>query len=425
MERVKSVLLLTYYWPPSGGAGVQRWLKLVKYLDQLGVKCTVITVDDKKASYPQIDESLCMEIPDSVRVFGTNTIEPYSLYKRFSGSKQIPYGGFVNEPVPSFRQKIGRYVRANFFIPDPRKGWNKSALKQAKKLISEESFDAVITTSPPHSTQLIGRELKRELGIRWIADLRDPWTDIYYYKEFPHSKRSARKDANYEKSVLLEADEIIVVSDSIKKLFADKIEGDISRITVIPNGYDASDFEQEISKDDENSTLKLAYTGTLSDIYTLDGFFEGTKSFDKNEFHLNFTGKISEHFEKPLSKINHTLNGYVPHSESVKHLMNADILLLVIPEIENNEGILTGKLFEYLGSRKPILMIGPINGDAANIIRSCNAGAIFDYQDSKGIRSFIQEMILLKQQNKITENTSQKITAYSRKALAETFIELI
>ena len=392
MKSAKSILLFTYYWPPSGGAGVQRWLKLVKYLDQQGVKCTVITVDEKKASYPQIDESLCEEIPDSVRVFGTNTIEPYSLYKRFSGTKQIPYGGFVNEPTPSFRQKFGRYVRANFFIPDPRKGWNNSALKQAKKLIAEETFDAIITTSPPHSTQLIGRALKREFGIKWLADLRDPWTDIYYYKEFPHSKRAAAKDANYEKSVLLEADELIVVSESIKQLFADKIEGDDTRINVVPNGYDASDFEQIVAKKETVTPLELTYTGTLSDIYTLDGFFKGVKVFDEKTLHLNFVGKISQHFEAPLSNINHTLNGYVPHSESVQHLMNADVLLLVIPEIENNEGILTGKLFEYLGSRKPILMIGPPDGDAANIIRSCNAGGIFDYHDSEGITSFLKKV---------------------------------
>ncbi|RZJ61912.1 MAG: hypothetical protein EOO58_01245, partial [Hymenobacter sp.] len=177
------LLVITYYWPPSGGAGVQRCLKWVKYLPSLGVEPTVITVDPDQATYPVRDESLLREVPASVRVIHTATLEPFGSYQKLTG-RAVPHGGFANEGTPGFTQKAMRFVRGNLFIPDPRRGWNAYALAAVEKLLAQgATFDAVLTSSPPHSTQLIGLELQRKHGLRWLADLRDPWTDIYYTKD--------------------------------------------------------------------------------------------------------------------------------------------------------------------------------------------------------------------------------------------------
>jgi len=175
---MKKVLIITYYWPPSGGAGVQRMLKFVKYLHQLGVQITVITVDPRKASYQLTDDSFLKDIPDDINVIKTNTFEPFNLYKSLGSKKEIPHSGFANETNPGFFQKASRFVRGNFFIPDARRGWNKYAYREAIKVIKNNKIDAIITSSPPHSTQLVGLKLKNKYNIPWVADLRDPWTDI-------------------------------------------------------------------------------------------------------------------------------------------------------------------------------------------------------------------------------------------------------
>ena len=192
---MKKVLVITYYWPPSGGAGVQRWVKFIKYFKDQNINPFIISVDPDFASYPLIDNSLKNDIPDNTNVYLTKTNEPYSLYKKINNN-QTPYAGFANEGRPNFFQKIARFIRGNFFIPDSRKGWNNFAYKKAVEILEKENIDTVITTSPPHSTQLIGLKLKETQNIKWIADLRDPWTDIYYYKSMLHTKWAKQNGFN-------------------------------------------------------------------------------------------------------------------------------------------------------------------------------------------------------------------------------------
>lgn len=425
MKEEKHILLITYYWPPSGGAGVQRWLKMLNYLSEENVKCTVITVDPSKASYPIRDETLTTEISSDIRVFITSTREPLNAYKKLTGSKESPYAGFANEAKPSKVKQFSRWIRANFFIPDARKGWNKFAYVKASELIISERFDAVITTSPPHSTQLIGLKLKRNFPIHWIADLRDPWTDIYYADLFPQTKWAKRKDLRLEKSVLENADEIITVSASIKELFLQKGTIDDAHVHVIPNGYDEKDFmgSHEASKD--SSQLRIAYTGTLSEQYPIEGFLSALKSIQITT-DLCFAGKISQEAADKMKEFNPQLIGYVSHSESISELLKADALLLIIPKIENNEGILTGKLFEYLGSKKPIILIGPPNGDAAKIVIACGTGRVFDYSDSEQLAAYLQEIHDCKVQNgNIHTPNEREIGTYSRRNQALRVRDLI
>ena len=420
MDRAQKVLLITYYWPPSGGAGVQRWLKLIKYLNQQGVQCTVITVDPDKASYPVRDDSHLKDIPDTVRVLHTSTREPFALYKKVVRRKTIPYAGFANEDT-SFPKKVIRFIRGNFFIPDARKGWNKYAYRKAAELLKSESFDAVITSSPPHSTQLVGLQLKKHFPIHWIADLRDPWTDIYYYEMMLHTLWAKRKDLKLEKSVLSGADDILVVSTKIQALFAEKIS-DASKIHVLPNGFDPSDFDQKISE--RPPIFTLTYTGTLSADYPINSLLRCLESLkDLNlALRLCFVGTVAPDIQAQLSPFNVEFKGYLPHDESVQHLMQSDALLLIIPKVMNNEGILTGKLFEYLGAHKPILAFGPIHGDAAHIIHAAKAGQLFEYDDVNGPLQLLQELI---QGTKPFPMDSREINRYSRSEQAKFLLQLL
>ena len=263
------LLVLTYYWPPSGGAGVQRCLKWVKYLGEFGVAATVVTVDAAQATYPVRDASLEAEVPADVRVIRTPTSEPFESYKKLTG-RAVPYGGFANEGKPGLVQQVLRFVRGNLFIPDPRRGWNKHALRAVEALLAAgETFDAVLTSSPPHSTQLIGLELQRRHGLRWLADLRDPWTDIYYYKELHHTLLAAWLDARYERQVLTQADAVLVTSPETKRLFLAKLSAlPIAKFHVLPNRYDESDFRQPSTA--PTDCLRITHTGTITELYRIE-----------------------------------------------------------------------------------------------------------------------------------------------------------
>jgi len=374
---MKKVLIITYYWPPSGGAGVQRWLKFAKYLPEYGWQPVILTVDPKYASYPQRDESLLAEVDPQCLVYATKSFELYNLYKLISGKKEVPYGGFANASKEGLFQKLSKFLRGNFLLPDPRKGWNRYAVKKAIELIRQFDIDTVVTTSPPHSTQLIGLKLKQKLKINWIADLRDPWTDIYYYNQFKHTVLARKIDLRYERNVIENADKLITVSEDVKRIFAEKSDLPVSKKTfVIPNGFDEDDF-RDINVPSENRKI-ITYTGTISE-------------------------------------------AYVDHPKSIEYLFRSNILLLVIPKVKNNAGILTGKFFEYLAAQKTILAIGPVNGDLSKIIQETNSGKLFDYNDQEGMRQFIQ-----KQLNSPESNVKPvQVNKYSRKELTGAVAQLL
>ena len=411
---MKKVLIITYYWPPSGGAGVQRWVKFIKYFSKYNIKPYVITVDPKLASYPLTDNTLKSDIPNGTEVFLTKTFEPYSYYKKIN-KKEIPYAGFANEGKPNFVQKTARFVRGNFFIPDARKGWNKFAYAKALEVIKKEKIDTVITTSPPHSSQLIGLKLKKELKINWIADLRDPWTDIYYYKSMLHTKWAKIKDLNYERKVLENSDQIVVVSNSIKQLMASKSSSiDPSKINIIPNGFDEEDFQKIAYK--KASPLCISYTGTITQDYPTSNLIKGLID---NKLTISFTGQADQSTKNNFKEIA-SFYKHVSHKEIIDIILGSDLLVLIIPKIKNNEGILTGKLFEYLGSKKPILCIGPTNGDAAKIIDECKAGKTFDYSDTKGITEFLKMF-----KNNSLNNVSNSSHHYTRDNLTMKLSKII
>lgn len=389
---MNKVLIVTYYWPPSGGAGVQRWLKFSKYLPEFGWDPIILTVDQAYAAYPVTDYSLTDDLPSSVKVFTTPATNYFDIYRK--DKSKIPSAGFANSVDNTFKDKLLRFVRGNFFIPDPRRGWNKYAFKKACELIEKEGIRHVITTSPPHSTQLIGLKIKKRYqAITWIADLRDPWTDIYYYKQFYPTVISKAIDLKFEKSVLKKADKIITVGRSLKSIFSAKLPGVDRKTEIITNGYDESDFIEVPKIVPKKFTI--TYVGTLSDIYPIEGLIPALKNLQASgkDFIFRFVGSVSEKTRKLLqSEIPEKSIEFLPyviHSEAIKYMMSSSLLVLIIPLHQSNKSIITGKIFEYLATGKPIICLGPVDGDAAEIIAICRAGKTFAYYDTVNISEFV------------------------------------
>lgn len=431
------ILWITYYWPPSGGPGVQRSVKFARYLPHQGIHPLILTVNPRQASYPLPDPSLTAEIPNTTEVFYSNTFEPLSLYARLAGGK-MPQPGFANESKPSLAQKISRFIRGNFFIPDARVGWNSYAASKAREIIHSHKPQAIVSSSPPHSSQLIGLKLKRQTGLPWIADMRDPWTDIYYYNQFYHTSWARKKDAKLEKAVLENADAIIVVSDSIKELFCAKSPlVNPSKVHVIPNGYDIEDFANPLdpTKDDLNSSpaFRVVYTGTMSEAYPHELWLESLQHLagllHPVPLELHMAGQISHHIREAIQSSplgpNTFYYGYLNHKKSVALLQKADALLLIIPQVENNAGILTGKLFEYLAARKAVFCVGPVDGDASKILTRCEIGKAFGYHQIEDAKTWMQQLASEWMPNHSLKAGNDHILQYSRQHQAGQLAEVI
>lgn len=431
---MKKVLIISYYWPPSGGSGVQRWLKFVKYFREFGIEPIVLTVDPEFATFPNYDYSLLKEIPEGIEIHTTQSSSPFELYKKVR-KKDAPQAGFSGEKKVGLTDKLMRFVRGNFFIPDARIGWNKFALEKAKELIQFHNIDSIVTTSPPHSTQLIGLALKKEFNLHWLADLRDPWTEIYYNQELFRTSFAKKKDYKLEQLCLKNADKIVVVSEDIKRHFGANRKEILDKTHVIPNGFDETDFNQnptlnnvppncnsgsdsqKISENNLGSKI-ISYVGNLGEQYPVEGFLEAFSEIVKidSNWKLQFVGNCHNGVKILVEKLNLSESvvfiPYVNHAEAINYMINASVLLLIIPEIENNKGILTGKLFEYLATGNPILNIGPKDGDAATILKENAVSVTLNPDETNEIINFI----LNSTSNQIEVNSVSK-NKYSRRNL--------
>ena len=434
---MKKVLIITYYWPPSGGSGVQRWLKFVKYFRDFGIEPIVLTVDSEFATFPNFDYSLQNEIPEGIEIHKTKAKSPFSLYSKVR-QKEVPKVGFSGEKKPGFIEKIMRFIRGNFFIPDARIGWNTFALDKAREIIKTNNIEYVITTSPPHSTQLIGLALKNEFNVKWIADLRDPWTEIYYNKELFRTTFAKKKDYRLEQACLQKADKIVVVSEDIKRRFGANRKEILNKIHVIPNGFDEDDFLKVKSEvltekiEMESGKLRtevsidkvISYVGNLGEQYPVKGLLEAFSEVLKKDsnWKLQFVGNCHGGVKTIIEKLNIsksvTFIPYVNHIEAIEYMSNAKILLLIIPEIENNKGILTGKLFEYLATGNPIINIGPKDGDAAIIL---SENAISSTVESNELDKMVE--FILNSHNKL--DAIKRSDKFSRRNLTKEMAKLI
>ncbi|MCU0461927.1 MAG: hypothetical protein MUF36_07940 [Bacteroidales bacterium] len=262
-------------------------------MPEAGWQPIILTIDPEYAAYPALDVSLEKDVPENTLVYRTKATDWFRLYR--SDKSKVPSAGFATNKDDSPKGKISRFIRGNFFIPDPRKGWNRHAFRKACGLIGQEGIKHIITTSPPHSTQLIGLKLKKKFPeIKWIADLRDPWTDIYYYDLFYPTFISRKIDLSYEKAVLRNADIITTVGPSLGRYFESKVPGTGEKIRIVHNGYDESDFDNVTVSVPEKFTI--SYTGTISESYPVEGFVNAVQEAIKQgtDISIKFTGHISD-----------------------------------------------------------------------------------------------------------------------------------
>lgn len=423
----KKTLIITYYWPPAGGPGVQRWLKFVKYLPEFNIHPIVYI--PQNPSYPIVDLSLLDEIPKELSIISQPINEPYKLAGFLSPlqSKTISSGVIPKEKQQTLIQKLMLYVRGNYFIPDARKAWVNPSVKYLSEYIQKEDIQTIITTGPPHSLHLIGMGLKEKHKLKWIADFRDPWTTIGYHKQLKLTKSSALKHQQLEKKVLETADCIIVTSENTKKEFTSKTN---QSIAVITNGYDVEHLPKA-TKDDK---FTLAHIGSLlsernpKNLWRiLNELIQENSDFEVH-FQLKLIGVVSEDVLNSIHSHNlkNYVNviGYLSHDDALMQQKESQVLLLVEIDSEDTKAIIPGKLFEYMVSETPILAIGPKESDVETIIKSTNTGTYYFYDSNEDLKSQILSYFEA-YQNKSLSTFPIGLKPYSRRELTKKLAELI
>ena len=423
----KKVLIITYYWPPAGGPGVQRLLKFVKYLPDFDIEPIVYIPENP--NYPIVDVQLISEVNPNTIILKNKISEPYKLAVFFSkkSTNTISSGIIPNKKKQSFLDKFLLYIRGNFFIPDARVGWVKPSVSCLEDYLKANPVDLIITTGPPHSLHLIGLELKKKLNCKWFADFRDPWTTIGYHKELKLTQTSQEKHLQLESEVLNVADHILVTSPTTKKEFSKLTTKPIS---VITNGYDV----EYIEKNPMDSKFSIAHIGSfLSDrnprIFwkALSELIKENKDF-KQDFELKLIGKVSQEILDVISefKLSNYLNnlGYLSHKEALVEQKSSQVLLLVEINSDETVGIIPGKLFEYMAAERPILAIGPEDADFAQIIKETNSGTFFTYDQKDEVKEQIVKLYDSYKQNEL-KVYAMGLQYYSRKKLTEKLANII
>lgn len=423
----KKLLIITYYWPPAGGPGVQRWLKFVKYLPDFDIQPIVYVPENP--TYPIVDQGLLSEVSDKAIVVKNKIFEPYQLAGFLSKkeTKKISSGIIPAAKKQSFLERTLLWVRGNLFIPDARFLWVNPSVKYLKEYIQEHKIDTIITSGPPHSLHLIGLKLKQSLNINWYADFRDPWTTIGYHKALKLSSYADKKHKQLEKAVLNGADCIIVTSKTTKAEFKLLTH---TPIEVITNGYDV----ENVAKQSLDEKFTMAHIGSflsdrnpkvlwevLHELITENTLFAA-------HFQLKLIGKISQEILDSIA--NYTLMdycnnlGYVSHIEAIQHQRKSQVLLLIEIDSPETRSIIPGKLFEYMVSERPIVAIGPKDSDFAEIITSTNTGVFFTYNEKERLKEIILSYFELYLEHKL-QVYPVGLQQYSRKSLTKHLASLI
>lgn len=386
------ILVVTYYWPPAGGPGVQRWLKFVKYLPDFGFQPIVYVPENP--TYPIVDEALLSEVSSQAIIIRNKIIEPYQWASFLSKNKtkKISSGIIPNKRKQSVLEQFLLWIRGNIFIPDARVLWVKPSVKFLEKYILENEISTIITTGPPHSLHLIGLELKKKLNVNWVADFRDPWTTIGYHKALKLSVFAANKHKELESKVLNSADLILVTSPTTRAEFK---QISTKRIEVITNGYDVENVGNQVL----DKKFSLAHIGSFLTERNPRILWESISELIRenpvfaSHFQLKLIGAVSQEVLYAIDSFqlqNHVLNiGYVSHGEAIVQQKKSQILLLIEINSEDTKSIIPGKLFEYMVSERPIIGIGPKGSDFAQIITDTNTGIFVDYLEKDKLKSII------------------------------------
>ncbi|MEO6131000.1 MAG: glycosyltransferase [Saprospiraceae bacterium] len=429
---MKKFLLITYYWPPSGGAGVMRWAKMSKYISEFGWQPIIYTPSGNEVAVH--DESLLKEIPSNLEVIKTPIWEPYDLYKSFLGRKKKDklYSGFINEnKKESIAQKISVFIRGNFFIPDARMFWIKPSIKFLKTYLHDHPVDAIISTGPPHSMHMIADALHRSTHIPWIADFRDPWTNIDFYRDLRLTKWGDARHRRLEKRILRNATKVVAVTWRMGDEF--KALSSRDDIQVILNGFDDADYVKpaSITLDPE---FTMVHVGSMNKDRNPDVLWKSiqlaiaSSSALKEKIKVKLIGPVDFSVRASIEKFDlkdfTSFIEFVPHSEAVKIQQQAQVLLLLINDAPSSLSIIPGKLYEYLGAGRPILSIGPPDSDSAKVINMAKGGVVHGYHDVEGIKNRILEYFSLYQNGNLS-GTSEGVEKFTRKERAKDFAQLL
>lgn len=421
---MKKILVISYYFPPAGGPGVQRWLKFVKYLRDFDVEPVLYVPEG--AAYPVTDESLAAEIPPGLKVYRGRIVEPSAL---FSGGKKIS-AGFIDSSGKEngWRQRLMTWIRANLFIPDARMLWIRPSVRRLKKILRDEGIDTLVSTGPPHTTHMIALRLKRALpGLHWIADFRDPWTKIDYFHHLPLSSWARRRHFSLEDQVLHTADQVIAVTPSMARDYRPRVRG---RLHVITNGYDTADLPQQDVEPDEKFTL--CHVGSLNadrnphELWEVLSDLTAENPGLRADLSIRLTGNVSAAVLDSLREqglenyVEHI--PYAPHGEVVRAQHAARVLLLLMNRTPQGALYIAGKLFEYLAAGRPILLAGFARSDAADIVRECGAGYALDFQDKAGLRRAVEELYRAYKEGKDSSAGHPAPQQYTRRALTERLV---
>ncbi|RRQ48757.1 glycosyl transferase family 1 [Maribacter algicola] len=423
---MKKVLVITYYWPPAGGPGVQRWLKFVKYFRDYGIEPVVYIPENPH--YPLLDTSLLADVPKDIKILKHTIFEPYGLSKLISGSKtERISSGVITEKNQSVLERIMLWVRGNFFIPDARKFWVNPSVRFLGPILKEEGIETIITTGPPHSLHLIGLKLKERSGLQWIADFRDPWTSIGYHQKLKLTTSAQKKHKELEREVLNTADKIVVTSKTTKEEFQALTP---RPIRVITNGFDWKD-NTSISLDQK---FTIAHIGSMLtkrnplNLWKVLGELVQENADFKDSLQLNFVGVVGQDILDSLSEFGiseyASILGYVPHEEAVSFQQKSQVLLLVEIDSKETVGIIPGKFFEYLRAKRPILGIGPAHWEVAEMISETASGQFFDHANESELKSVLLNWFQRYKNNSL-KVPAINIERYSRQELTRQFADYI
>lgn len=425
---MEKVLIVTYYWPPAGGPGVQRWLKFCKYLPEFGIQPHVYVPENP--SYPIQDESLQKEVSSSVIVIKKSIMEPASFSKIIAKKETESFSAGIipDDSKQSKIQQLMLYVRGNYFIPDARKFWVNPSIKFLSNYIQEHNITKLITTGPPHSMHLIGLGLHQKFSaLYWIADFRDPWTSIGYHEKLKLLESSRQKHLDLEKNVLTSANQIVVTSFQTKEEFKAITS---TPIEVISNGFDER-AKQDVALDE---SFSLAHIGSLLSDRNPTGLWEVlAECVKENEhfrhfFELHLIGKVSEKIIEILDgfglKEYVKVMGYVSHKEALKHQEQSQVLLLIEIDKPENRGIIPGKLFEYMSANRPIFAVGPKDWDVSRLIHETASGSCYNYNEKQKMKAGILNYFEAFLKGKLSI-ASKGIDIYKRKNLTKKLADLI
>ncbi len=431
---MKRVLIITYYWPPSGGSGVQRWLKMSKYLPENGWQPVIYTADD--AEYPVEDASLEKDVAPEAQIIRRPIVEPYTFYKKFLGIKrgEKVKAGFINEGAKKkgWKENISVWLRGNFFIPDARCWWIKPSVKYLSKYLNEYPVDAMISTGPPHSMHLIAKALHKKYNIPWVADFRDPWTDIDFYKDLKLTRYADRKHHRLEKQVLTEATKVVTVGwDWARGLESHGAQD----VEVITNGFDGSvTLNQTMTDKQPEGAFSMSHIGIIGAARNAVVFWKAlselieNESF-KNDLRIKLIGQVDNSVVKTIKENglenNVSIIPYIPHEKVIKEQEASQVLMLFINNSPNAKGILTGKIFEYMASGRPILAIGPKDGDTAIMLGKTQSGIIIDFDDKEEMKAVVMDLYSKYKENQLVTKYNTLVDKFSRRNLAKDYAQLL